>query len=408
MQKPDTFIAAGWDFFGASDGPSDIWAVDPNTRYPVLWWQVPPAELPALPSFSGGDGTPEEPYLVSSVKQLNSIGYNPRLMASHFMLTNDMDLTGTGFFLIGSELFPFTGVFDGGGRTLSNLMHSSADRGYVGFFRYVAGRNARIEHVGLIAPSVHGGGGNHVGALVGYLEDGTLSDCHVDGGIVTGEDRIGGLVGCSRYGTVINCHSRVTVSGDRTTGGLVGDSHGVTIEDCYASGEVKSQDDEAGGLVGYSLSGVITRCHATSAVRGNDGVGGLVGIASSDIANCYCTGAVVGYRDVGGLVGGNLGVITHCYSTGRVTGYPGQHDVGGLVGADGFGRIQASFWDVDASRQGTSAGGTAKGTAELQTASTYLAAGWDFVDETENGAEDIWWILEGQDYPHLSWEAEER
>jgi len=26
---------------------------------------------------------------------------------------------------------------------------------------------------------------------------------------------------------------------------------------------------------------------------------------------------------------------------------------------------------------------------------------WDFVDETANGTDDIWWILEGQDYPRL-------
>jgi hypothetical protein len=37
---------------------------------------------------------------------------------------------------------------------------------------------------------------------------------------------------------------------------------------------------------------------------------------------------------------------------------------------------------------------------------TYLAAGWDFVGETANGTEDIWWILEGQDYPRLSWERQ--
>jgi len=34
----------------------------------------------------------------------------------------------------------------------------------------------------------------------------------------------------------------------------------------------------------------------------------------------------------------------------------------------------------------------------------FLDASWDFVDETENGTEDIWWILEGQDYPRLWWE----
>jgi len=49
-----------------------------------------------------------------------------------------------------------------------------------------------------------------------------------------------------------------------------------------------------------------------------------------------------------------------------------------------------------------------KTTAEMQTASTFLEAGWDFVDETENGTEDIWWIDEGQDYPRLWWETADR
>jgi hypothetical protein len=45
-----------------------------------------------------------------------------------------------------------------------------------------------------------------------------------------------------------------------------------------------------------------------------------------------------------------------------------------------------------------------KTTAEMQMESTFTKAGWDFVAETENGTEDIWWIDEGQDYPRLWWE----
>ena len=40
----------------------------------------------------------------------------------------------------------------------------------------------------------------------------------------------------------------------------------------------------------------------------------------------------------------------------------------------------------------------------MLTAATFLEAGWDFVGETENGTDDIWWIDEGQDYPRLWWE----
>jgi len=69
--------------------------------------------------------------------------------------------------------------------------------------------------------------------------------------------------------------------------------------------------------------------------------------------------------------------------------------------------VTASLWDIQTSSQTRSdGGGTGKTTAEMQTAKTFLDAGWDFVGETINGTDDIWWILEGQDYPRLWWEAE--
>jgi len=52
-----------------------------------------------------------------------------------------------------------------------------------------------------------------------------------------------------------------------------------------------------------------------------------------------------------------------------------------------------------------SAGGTGKTTTEMQTAKVFIDAGWDFVGETVNGTEGIWWILEGKDYPRLWWEG---
>ena len=104
----------------------------------------------------------------------------------------------------------------------------------------------------------------------------------------------------------------------------------------------------------------------------------------------------------GGLVGRNYGSITNCYSTGPVSG--AYYGVGGLVGWTYAGSIVDSFWDMEASGRPWSAGGTGLTTAEMQTATTFLDAGWDFVDEAENGTDDIWWIDEGQDYPRLRWE----
>jgi hypothetical protein len=46
-------------------------------------------------------------------------------------------------------------------------------------------------------------------------------------------------------------------------------------------------------------------------------------------------------------------------------------------------------------------------TVDMQTAQTFLEAGWDFIGEAANGTDEIWWILEGKDYPRLWWELSE-
>ena len=145
-------------------------------------------------------------------------------------------------------------------------------------------------------------------------------------------------------------------------------------------------------------------------------VGGLVGSNWGSVSHCYSAGAVGGEFFLGGLVGSNLGTISKCHSTGAVSATDRFFAVGGLVGSNHWasnwdgrigccGRVFDSFWDIDASGLIDSSHGTGLTTAEMQTASTFLEAGWDFIDETENGTDDVWWILEGQDYPRLWWEA---
>jgi hypothetical protein len=131
-----------------------------------------------------------------------------------------------------------------------------------------------------------------------------------------------------------------------------------------------------------------------------------VGENRGAVTQCYSTGAVNGgpyVGGVGGLVGCNYyGSVNECYSVGAVSR---ATVVGGLVGTNWDGTIATSFWDTQTSGQATSRGGIGKTTAEMQTAKTFLDAGWDFVGETANGTADLWWILEGKDYPRLWWEA---
>lgn len=157
------------------------------------------------------------------------------------------------------------------------------------------------------------------------------------------------------------------------------------------------------GILAGTNCGVAQNCYSEGSVNGDMYVGGL--IADNDkgqIINCYSTASVIGKIFVGGLTGYNSGDVTGCFSIGAVCG---DYDVGGLTGYSESDTITNSFWDIETSGQLVSAGGTGKTTAEMQTANTFLEAGMDFVDETDNGTEDIWQIDEGLDYPHLSWES---
>ena len=93
--------------------------------------------------------------------------------------------------------------------------------------------------------------------------------------------------------------------------------------------------------------------------------------------------------------------LINCCSTGAVSG--DGNDIGGLIGSSS-GEVADCFWDTQTSGQTKSAGGAGLTTAEMQTTSIFLEAGWDFVDETDNGTEDIWSICEGTNYPRLVWQ----
>jgi hypothetical protein len=152
------------------------------------------------------------------------------------------------------------------------------------------------------------------------------------------------------------------------------------------------------GLVGWN-AGNVTHCYSTGKVSGTQYyVGGLIGTNRGTITDCYSAGNVDGNDYVGGLVGANgffkswyIGVITNCYSTASVSG---TKNVGGLLGYNGpESVVTASFWDIETSGEPNSAGGEPKTTAEMKTISTFISAGWDFIE--------IWGIGEGQTYPYL-------
>jgi hypothetical protein len=310
--------------------------------------------------YGGGNGEPNDPYLIYDANQMNAIGADQNDWDKHFMLIADIDLgsfTGTSFNIIGNTSDYFTGVFDGNGRTISKFTYTATDGDYIGLFGYVSDPNAEIKNLGLIDPNINTETVGQFGSLVGYLEHGTLTGCSVDGGSISLGSG-GGLVGINS-GTISDCSVSANVYGDMIVGGLVGQNGGGTISNCHSNGTVSGISQIGGGFVG-SNSGTIINCHSSATVSGL-----LV---------------------IGGLVGANSGTITNCYSTGSVSG---MNHIGGLVG---YGRAAVnSFWDIETSGQATSAGGTGKTTDEMKQQSTF--ANWDFIN--------TWNIGKNQTYPYL-------
>ena len=398
------------------------WTIDEGNDYPrLLWENMPGVPIDSQLIFGSGSGTQADPYLIYTAQQLNTIGLFPCFFDRHFKLMADIYLggyTGTEFNIIGYfvdfwDYKAFTGVFDGNDHTISNFTYSSTGTDSIGLFGYVGGwgENAEIKNLGLIDPNVDVGAGVRVGSLVGWLREGAITNCYVEGGSVKGNDHVGGLMGGNDEGSITDCHATTSVSGDGYVGGLVASNNRGNISECYSTGSVAGEW-YVGGLVGRNSHGTITNCYSASSVADGDYIGGLVGrngswSGDSTITNCYSIGSVAGGDYVGGLVGSNgsrwgVAIITNCYSTGSVTG---TADVGGLVGEHyDYSIVSASFWDVNTSGKATSVGGTGLPTAEMQDANTFIDAGWDFVGETVNGTEDIWFIPQ-EDYPHLWWEG---
>jgi hypothetical protein len=340
-----------------------------------------------LGQYAGGTGTAEDPFLIETAEQMNTIGLYREHWDKNFKLIADIDIsayTGEQYNIIGfltkdnTTYFPFTGVFDGNRHTISNFTYSSEEINVndVGIFGQV-GEGSLICDLTLVDPNidVH----SPAGALVGVLAEGNIHNCSVLGGSISGNTAVGGLVGNnwvnSTESNIINCCSTATVSGNEWVGGLVGANFG-QIKECFAAGAVSGNSD-IGALVGWNAM-----------------LGGWPG--EGEISDSYAAGSVSGNRNVGGLVGsGALNTtITKCYAAGGVSG---NNYIGGLVGHNS-GTITKSFWDIDSSGRTNSAGGTGKTSAEMKKRITFTSSGWDFLK--------VWKINEGEDYPKLSWEIE--
>ncbi|MDR0275069.1 MAG: hypothetical protein LBI48_06975, partial [Burkholderiaceae bacterium] len=316
---------------------------------------------------SGDGSSAAQAKIIEDAADLNAVRNG---LGLYYKLAGDIDLTdyllsydgpgyngGAYWNPIGTAATPFTGNFDGAGHTINGLMIYRDSASYAGLFGYASG--AVIANLG-VGISVFGGGitgGGTVGALVGRLDAGAITNSHVvltissdtppgyDTCSITGGDEVGALVGrLDAGGAITNSYATCSVSGSSRIGGLVGYQSGGIANSYASSGSYGVMgDSEVGGLVGRLDAGSITNSHATGGVYGSSSaIGGLAGYQHGDITNSYAGGSPVnGDSEVGGLVGHqDAGSITNSHATGDV--YGSSSAIGGLAGYQN-GSIASSY-----------------------------------------------------------------
>ena len=243
-------------------------------------------------------------------------------------LTKDIDLTGIDWTPIGNYDNSYTGIFDGGGHTITGLTVTGSDR-YAGLFGCI-GSGGKVKDVTLEEVKIESNNDmSAVGGVAGRSY-GTLENCSVSGS-VSGSGIAGGVVGYQSGGFLTGCSSSATVNAGGVAGGVAGlTDSGATLTACYATGDVtlesiNSGGNFVGGVVGSNTSCTLKACYAWGSVTGSGSgtiyVGGVTGTNDEGtLTACYhANGTVSGPAGTTGGVAGrnykffNDPVITACY-----------------------------------------------------------------------------------------------
>ncbi|MCD8017489.1 MAG: hypothetical protein LUE97_06820 [Oscillospiraceae bacterium] len=321
---------------------------------------------------SGSENSEENPYIIDTVDKLKLLRDTVNAYVSYegyyFRQTEDLDLNSEAWVPIGynknSTSIPtyangynaFMGVYDGNGKTISNLYINEEELGTgyttLGLFGTVdAGTVKALTVTGSITYTSTTASGNKayicVGGIVGIVCGGaSIEDCTVENMALKVQTsygdtsnaflpRVGGIAGyASDSAKITGCTVK---SGSTITGSSNGYATSSTVSSTIASG--------IGGILGYSDACEVSGCTNAAAVTGHI-VGGLVGYGGSSssalltLTDSQNSGSIVCASESYGVAGGLVGLahyvsgeITDCKNSGDVRGASGSYSyTGGLVG----------------------------------------------------------------------------
>ena len=313
------------------------------------------------------------PTFISTVTELQAMVSGDDTV--FYILTDDVDVAlATGnrtnnWTPVGnSTVATFSGRFDGGGHSIRNVyVNSSATE--AGFFGQTFWKS-RVGNVSFVNAVVDAPTSTYVGTVAGDA-DGSYFNVHAENSLVVGGNNVGGLFGWIE---------------------------GYYATDVYMSGVVRASG-AAGGIAAFvQLS--LSQCSVHADIIGTmaGGLGGQMAGGSS-AENCMVTGSVKGTDFVGGIVGANQGPLSQVFAMATVQG---TSNTGRIVGANSA-VVTNAFAASDLACSGCTFNiGTVLPTSSLLSEVSYT--GFDFVNETSNGTDDIWMMPTAGGPPIFSWQ----
>ena len=182
------------------------------------------------PVVISGDGTSQNPYIITNSKQLNLVR---KYRFAYYELGNDIDLSydtknengefyndGLGWNpieYVSSSDDKFSGSFDGKGYAIRGLYINRPNEDYVGLFRkiysYGTDDGKQINIVNLTLEDSNIIGNNYVGGIAGEIDSKSniyltnLQNLYIIGGSIVGNNYVGGIAGNFRGGIHYDIHS---------------------------------------------------------------------------------------------------------------------------------------------------------------------------------------------------------
>lgn len=285
--------------------------------------------ITAYAANTGDTGSKKNPIVITTAQELDAfaaaVNGGEDFAGKYIVLGNDITVSN-GFSPIGSKDFPFSGNFDGNGKTLSGF---NIECDYAGFFAYISG--ARINN---LTVSGEFSAGTYAGAVAAYAKNSIIENCKCASGVYANK-YAGGIVGYISSGKIIGCSSS-------------------------SAAAVGGYEDSTGGIAGFS-GAVISNCENNSYTFGVKNVGGIAGTATGDIL--YSANLVAVYSsasNLGGIAGLSEGNIKNCRNSGRII--PDSSDIGntgGIVGVIRNGNIEECISSSAVAATGNFSGGIA-------------------------------------------------